>query len=68
MTANEKHLLSDKFTMTIRDAAIYFSIGENKLRQIIRDNPDAKLSVTAGNRVLVKRMAFEKFLEDSESV
>lgn len=57
--------LSDRFTLSIRDAATYFSIGENKLRQIVKDNPEARLSITSGNRILIKRKAFENFLEES---
>lgn len=60
--------LGDKFLMSIRDAATYFSIGENKIRQIVKENPDAKLSVMSGNRVLIKRKAFESFLERCECV
>lgn len=60
--------LGDKFAMTVREAATYFSIGENKIRQIVKDNPDAKLTVMSGNRVLIKRKAFETFLDGCECV
>ena len=59
---------ADRYLLPIKAAASYFSIGENKLRQVLRDNPDAKLSITSGNRVLIKRKAFENFLEESGCV
>lgn len=59
---------ADRYLLPIKAAASYFSLGENKIRQVLRDNPDAHLSLTCGNRVLVKRIAFEKFLEGCECI
>lgn len=31
----------EKYTLSIEEAAAYFRIGENKLRQLIAENPNA---------------------------
>lgn len=52
-----------KYTLTIEEAALYFRIGETKLRRIIADNPDAEFILYNGNRVQIKRYLFEKFID-----
>lgn len=44
-----------KFTLTIEEAAIYFRIGENKLRQIMNENRNADFILWNGNRPQIKR-------------
>ena len=31
----------EQYTLTIKEAACYFRIGENKLRRLAEENPDA---------------------------
>ncbi len=52
-----------KYALSIKDASDYFSIGETKLREILRDNPDAPYALHNGSRALIKREAFEEFLD-----
>lgn len=40
----------EKYTLSIEEAAAYFRGGENKLRRIIADNPDADFILWNGNR------------------
>ena len=57
-----------KYTLTIEEAAAYFRIGENKIRNIISQNPNAEYLLWNGNRVQIKRILFEKFVDRLEAV
>ena len=59
--------ISEKFTLTIREASIYFGIGEKKIRRLIEDNP-GNFSVQNGNRFLVIRPKFEKYLCETSTI
>lgn len=50
------------------EACAYFRIGENKLRKIINERPDADFILWNGSRVLIKRTLFEKFIDTLESI
>lgn len=52
-----------KALLTVEEASHYTGIGLNKLRVILADNPE--LSLWNGNRRMVKREKFEKFLENT---
>lgn len=52
-----------KYTLTIEEAALYFRIGETKLRRIIADNPNADFILYNGNRAQIKRILFERFID-----
>ena len=53
--------------MTIDEAAAYFGMGTNKLRDITR-NPDGEFVIWIGTKRLIKRKKFEKYLEDVDAV
>ena len=55
----------EKYTLTIREAAEYFHIGEKKMRQIVDEKMDANFILTSGNRVMVKRKLFEEYLNQA---
>lgn len=59
--------LWEKSNLTIEEAAAYFGIGENKLRELTC-NDNCKFVLWVGSKRLVKRRAFEKFLEQTFSV
>lgn len=52
-----------KYTLTIEEAAVYFRIGESKLRRIVNENPDANYILWNGNRVQIKRKLFESYID-----
>ena len=52
-----------KFTLTVEEAAVYFRIGENKLRQIMSENRNADFILWNGNRPQIKRQKFEDFIK-----
>lgn len=53
----------EKYTLTIEEAAAYFRIGENKLRQIVTEHPDETFILWNGNRAQIKRKLFEKYID-----
>lgn len=68
MSSDLKVPIWQKYTLTIEEAAVYFRIGENKLRLIISQNPNAEYLLWNGNRVQIKRVMFEKFIDGLEAV
>lgn len=58
----------EKYMLTIREAAEYFHIGEKKLRQIVEENDDADFLIMNGNRVMIKKKCFERYLDRATAV
>ncbi len=48
--------------LTLKEAALYFGIGQKKMRRIAEDNI-GNYALYYGNRYLICRPAFEKYLE-----
>lgn len=57
-----------KFTLTVEEAAVYFRIGENKLRQIMSENRNADFILWNGNRPQIKRQKFEEFINNLHNI
>ena len=57
-----------RYTLTITEAAAYYHIGENKLRMIADEHPEADFIIMNGNRILFKRQKFEEFLDHATVV
>lgn len=57
-----------KYTLSIEEAASYFRIGEGKFRRIVQENPQAEYLLWNGNRVQIKRVKFETFIDSLSSV
>ena len=76
--ANNTSTISDKntldipvwrrYTLTIEEAAGYYHIGEGKLRTLIDHSPHEDFYVMNGNRVLIKREKFERYLDLATAV
>ena len=58
----------EKYALTIREASLYFRIGENKLRQIVEENISAAFVIRVGNRTLIKRKLFEEFIDQKKKL
>lgn len=58
----------EKYTLTIEEAARYFRIGEGKLRRLASELPTPDWVVMNGNRVQVKRKAFERFIDSTDVI
>ena len=59
--------IKDKYLITIKEAAVYFNIGNKKLRRIAEENL-GRFALESGNRFLIIRPKFEQFLNQSSSV
>lgn len=53
----------EKFTLSIKEAAAYFNIGENKIRTIANNNREADWVLWNNTKVLIKRQKFEKYID-----
>lgn len=58
----------EQYALTIKEAASYFRIGENKLRQIVEENSTENFVVRIGNRSLIKRKLFEEYLDKTREL
>jgi len=59
--------LSQKSLLTLEEAAGYFNIGVNKLRELTNDD-NCPYVLWNGSKRLIKRKPFEEFLYNSYSV
>lgn len=57
-----------RYALTVTEAADYYHIGENKLRMIAEEHPEADFVIMNGNRILLKRQKFEEFLDNATVV
>lgn len=57
-----------KYMLTLREAAEYFHIGEKKLREMVDENIDSDFIMTSGNRIMIKRKRFEKYLDEVSAI
>ena len=68
MEGNYNIPIWEKYTLSIEEAAAYFRIGEDKLRRIINENRNADYLLWNGNRVQIKRVKFEKYVDTLEAI
>ena len=60
--------ISEKAVLSLNEAAAYSSIGIHKLQQICNTDAGKKFSFKNGNRNMIKRKAFDKWLESIEQI
>ena len=60
-------LIWEKANLTIEEAAAYFGIGMNKLRELTEDE-QCKFVLFVGTKRLIKRRLFEQYLEQAYSI
>ncbi len=58
----------NRYILIIVEAAEYYHIGEKKLRRLVDEHPKADFIIMNGNRVLLKKKQFERFLDDASYV
>lgn len=58
----------EKYTLTIEEAAALFRIGENKLRKLVNENPDADYVIWNGARPQIKRRKFELLVDKLNTI
>ena len=59
--------ISEKSNLTLDEAAAYFNIGRDKIRRLSNE-PNCEFVLFVGDKRLIKRRQFEKFLEGMYSV
>ena len=57
----------EKANLTIEEAAAYFGIGQNRLRELTEDE-HCKFVLYVGTKRLIKRRLFEQYLEQAYSI
>lgn len=60
--------LWQKYTLTIAEASEYFNIGEKKLRQLVQEYDSADFILNNGVKVLIKRIKFQQFIDETGSI
>ena len=66
-TENVTVPVSEKYMLTIREASVYFNIGIKKMRRLAEDNA-GRFAVFSGNRHLIIRAKFVKFVEECSAI
>lgn len=59
--------VSEKYTLTIREAAAYFNIGIKRMRRLAEENT-GRFAVFSGNKYLIIRHKFEQFIDNSSGI
>lgn len=54
--------VNQKYVLTLEEASAYFSIGRDRLRQLIRENESADWILWIGSHAHIKREPFEVFV------
>lgn len=57
----------EKSNLTLEEAAAYFGIGINKLREITNDK-NCKFVLWVGSKRLIKRKLFDEYIEKQYSI
>ena len=52
----------EKYALTIKECAEYTNIGENRLRELVKSDGDSFILII-GNKTLIKRKSFEKYID-----
>ena len=70
MARNTKNSIAfyEKYLMTVEEAAVYFHIGNKKMRNLIKEYPGAKWLLYNGSRIMIKREQFEKWLDNQSAI
>lgn len=56
--------ICDKVALTIEEAAEYSNIGQNRISELLKQ-PRCSFVLYVGNKKLVKRKEFERFISES---
>ena len=60
--------ICEKYALTVAEAAIYFGIGEKKLRSMIESYDHLGLFLHKGAKYTIKRQKLEAFLNDAYAI
>ena len=57
-----------KYSLSVKEAAQYFGIGEKRLYKLIKENPNADFILEIGSNIRIKREKLEEYLNNSNVV
>lgn len=60
--------LWEKYLLTIEEAAVYFGIGENRLRELAALDMKREFTIDNRNRTLITRKKFEGWLDEKKKI
>ena len=60
--------LQEKYVLSVEEASVYFHIGINKIRKLIRDFPTADWLLMNGSHAYIKRKKFENLIDRLDSI
>jgi len=60
--------ISEKYALTIEEAALYFHIGVKHLRDLIKSDPNAVWVLWNGTHATIKRRLFEQKLDAANAI
>ena len=67
MNNNEQLVpISEKYLLSVKEAAAYFGIGEKRIRFLVNTTPG--LGRRNGDKILVHRKNFENYLDEVSSI
>lgn len=61
-------LVKDKYLLTVAEASEYFGLSQFKIRQKALDDSNHAYSLRNGRCLLIKRRAFEEYLENASEI
>lgn len=67
MNENEK-IVTVPYLLTVKQASDYFNIGARVIRALTDADVDYSFHMYNGNRLMIKREAFENFLKTAQTV
>lgn len=60
--------MQEKYLLSIAEAAHLFGIGQNRLREIVRDDYDCIYHLTVGRVIKIKRKPFEDYITKVQQI
>ena len=60
--------MKDKLLLSIKETSDLFGIGQDRLRDIIREDYDCKYHLMVGRVIKIKRQSFEEFISKVEQI
>lgn len=60
--------MQEKYLLSVAEAAHLFGIGQNRLREIVRDDYDCIYHLTVGRVIKIKRKPFEDYITKVQQI
>lgn len=59
--------IKEKYTLAVTEAGAYFNIGVKRIRRILAEHPN-QFTVNCGNKQLIVRHKFERFIDETSEI